>query len=181
MDKPNPPRTLPEFAAWCRERADEFIGDIGYDDLHVPGDKAYDVYCQGVFTRIKRVLIQLTQALAKSGRPKTAANIDIDGVETAQECFGFLHKFAGMCERAEAGVHDQLVIEPEVEKKRRPAYERDHQWRDWYNDKDLETYHSPTKIMERWNREHPERRIKNTDTVKKGLQAAEDDLADEGK
>lgn len=66
---------------------------------------------------------------------------------------------------------------PVAGKRRRPTYERDHLWLSWYEVEGSDTFHSPAKIRDRWNREHPDEAIaggaQGRDLVKKGILLAQ--------
>lgn len=67
-------------------------------------------------------------------------------------------------------------------KDRRPCYDRDHTFLEWFNDYGTTTYHSCAKIRDHWNQQFPQDSIGDGDhgreIVKKGIQAA---LRDRGK
>jgi hypothetical protein len=66
----------------------------------------------------------------------------------------------------------------------RRCYDRDHTWLAWYEDKNAETWHSPAKIRDRWNRENKDSQIADAtngcDLVDKGIKKAREELASSG-
>lgn len=62
--------------------------------------------------------------------------------------------------------------------KQKRCFKRNNTMLAWYEDRELETHHSPTKIRDLWNKENPGNKIsggkKGVDTVKKAIKKAKE-------
>jgi len=79
------------------------------------------------------------------------------------EKIGWLH--------IEAGLKTLQATTGATAPNRRPSYDRDHQFLEWYNDKSSDTHHSPKQVRNRWNEMNPTRKV-TIEVVKTGLKKA---------
>lgn len=80
-----------------------------------------------------------------------------------EKTIGWLH--------LEVGLRNlQETIKPPPAGRRR-SFDRDHEFLEWYEEKDTPTWHRPTKIRDQWNERHPTEKV-TVDVVKQGLKKA---------
>ena len=153
-----------------------------YDELQgvpVPGyaataDRIESEICRAVaFSQLSeeaQAAALLRLALPTSTTPSEAAST-IEQAGSQQSC-------------QSAHGSSPVAVEGHPERQsRRPCYERDHLFLKWNEAEDSPTFHSPAKIRDKWNREHPNDQIgdgrSGSDVVRKGLQAARRDRQQE--
>jgi hypothetical protein len=73
--------------------------------------------------------------------------------------------------RIEAGIEKLSALVNEKPLSKRPKWDRDHQFLDWYDDTTSETCRSPASISKKWNALHPDQEV-SAEVAKKGISKA---------
>jgi hypothetical protein len=207
VDEAGYPRTFVELTEWCRARIVQYADSIGRDTMCLKEDAppemlaGYAEYKRQMYIRVREMVSYVSRSCARLGAGSLAAAIPIEHYQTVRDCIGLLSAFVDTFDkavkeaRASSLVDALLSYEPpaispvelpkpdslEIQVKiTRPMAERDGLWLAWYEDSNAETYHSPAKIRDRWNRDNPRRKVSSADVVKKGLDAARRDRESTG-